>query len=45
MTPLKPDCLLQLSRLFNSAGNRVEYKWLLVHSLSFEESGGRRFGR
>ena len=29
----KPDCLLRLSQLFDSVGNRVERKRLLIHSL------------
>ena len=31
--PSKPRCLLQLSRLFESVGNRMERKRLLIHTL------------
>ena len=34
--PFKPLCLLQLSRLFQSAGNNVERKRLLSHALKLE---------
>ena len=32
----KPECLLQLSRLFNSVGNRAEYKRLLIYTLRLQ---------
>ena len=37
----KPECLLQLSRLFDSVGNHVECKRLLIHTLKiWRERGG-----
>jgi len=37
----KPECLYQLAQLFQSVGNYVEQKQLLVHSLTiFRERGG-----
>jgi len=39
--PSKPECLVQLSRLFRLVGNGVEYKRLLVHALKlYRERGG-----
>ena len=37
----KPECLLQLSRLFDSVGNHVECKRFLIHTLKiWRERGG-----
>ena len=36
----KPECLFQLSRLFDSVGNRVEYKRFLVHTLKIWKERG-----
>jgi len=36
----KPGCLFQLSRLFDSVGNHVERKQLLVHSLTISRARG-----
>ena len=36
----KPGCLLELSRLFNSVGNRVERKRLLTHALELWREQG-----
>ena len=36
----KPECLFQLSRLFNSVGNQVEYKRLLVSALGLWRERG-----
>ena len=38
--PYKPECLLQVSRLFTSAGNHVEYKRLLICALELQEQRG-----
>ena len=37
----KPDCLLQVSRLFDSVGNHAEYKRLLSQALNIERGWGR----
>jgi len=36
----KPECLLELSHLFNSLGNCAEYKRLLVHVLRLQRERG-----
>ena len=36
----KPSCLLELSRLFHSVGNRVEHKRLLIHTLRLRREQG-----
>ena len=41
--PSKPECLYQLSRLFRSVGNYVEYKRLLVHTLELWKGQGDKF--
>jgi len=41
--PSKPDCLVQLSRLFRAVGNAVEYKRLLTHSLKLYRERGDGF--
>jgi len=41
--PSKPGCLLQLSRLFDSVGNRVESKQLLLHTLKLWRERGNNF--
>ena len=38
--PSKPQCLIQLSWLFASVGNHVEYKRLLVHTLRIQREHG-----
>ena len=38
--PSKPNCLFQLSRLFDSVGNDAECKWLLVHTLELHRGQG-----
>ena len=38
--PSKPECLIQLSRLFDSVGNHVEFKRLLVHTLDLWRERG-----
>ncbi|KAF9650784.1 hypothetical protein BDM02DRAFT_3185107 [Thelephora ganbajun] len=38
--PSKPECLFELSRLFDSVGNRAEYKRLLIHALELWEERG-----
>ena len=38
--PSKPGCLFQLSRLFDSVGNYVEYKRLLVYILKLRRKEG-----
>ena len=38
--PYKPECLFQLSRLFHSVGNYVEYKRLLVQTLGLWRKWG-----
>ena len=40
--PSKPDCLIRLSRLFQSVGNYVEEKRLLTHVLKLERELGDR---
>ena len=40
----KPDCLYELSRLFDSVGNRVESKRLLIHTLGLWRERGDDFG-
>jgi len=39
----KPECLLQLSRLFNSVGNCAEYKRLLICTLRLQRERGDSF--
>jgi len=39
----KPECLLQLSRLFNSVGNCAEYKRLLIYTLRLQRERGDNF--
>ena len=39
----KPECLLRLSRLFDSVGNQLEYKRLLVYSLKLRKERGDDF--
>ena len=39
----KPECLLQLSRLFGSVGSRMESKRLLSQALNIERGRGRDF--
>ena len=41
--PSKPNCLFELSRLFDSVGNRVECKRLLVHTLELWRERGSDF--
>ena len=41
--PSKPGCLFQLSRLFDSVGNRVESKQLLLHTLKLWRERGNNF--
>ena len=41
--PSKLQCLVNLSRLFDLAGNLVERKWLLGHSLHFWREQGNDF--
>jgi tetratricopeptide (TPR) repeat protein len=41
--PSKPECLLHLSRLFNSVGNFVERKRLLVYTLALWRERGDDF--
>ena len=41
--PSKPRCLLQLSRLFESVGNRAECKRLLIHTLKLWRERGDDF--
>ena len=41
--PSKPECLFQLSRLYNSIGNHVEYKRLLVCTLELRRKEGDDF--
>jgi len=38
--PSKPNCLFQLSRLFDSVGNHVERKQLLIHTLELWREQG-----
>ena len=38
--PTKPECLFQLSRLFDSVGNRTEYKRLLTYTLKLWRERG-----
>ena len=38
--PSKPECLLQLSRLFESVGNNTEYKRLLSYTLKLRRQEG-----
>jgi len=38
--PSKPRCLVELSRLFRSVGNQVEYKRLLTHALKLYRGWG-----
>lgn len=40
----KPDCLLQLSQLFHSVGNRVECKRLPNHALKLQRERGSDYG-
>ena len=39
----KAECLLQLSRLFNSVGNCAEYKRLLIYTLRLQREQGDNF--
>jgi len=41
--PSKPGCLFQLSQLFGSIGDRVESKWLLLHTLKLWRDRGDNF--
>ena len=41
--PSKPGCLLQLSRLFDSMGNPVEQKSLLLHVLALRRKEGNDY--
>jgi tetratricopeptide (TPR) repeat protein len=41
--PSKPECLYQLSWLFDSVGNTVEYKRLLIHTLGLWRGRGNDF--
>ena len=41
--PLKPICLSQLSRLFNSVGNQAEFKRLLTYTLKLWKERGDDF--
>ena len=38
--PIKPRCLLELSRLLNQLGNRIEARRLLTHTLKLERQRG-----
>jgi tetratricopeptide (TPR) repeat protein len=40
--PSKPECLWELSRLFRSVGNYVEYKRLLIHTLELWRGQGNK---
>ena len=41
--PSKPECLYQLSRLFDSIGNHAEQKRVLLHALELERERGNGF--